>query len=359
MEKEKKQTLQESRDKLQNLVNILDEILSGNLSQSQAAQKLEMSVQKWDYTKKRDFLPFLHGLTPLPECEVKELLDQLHSPYENLIYDIVGYSGVFREDGVLVLTVKDEEKIQRSMSRLLSEQQQNVLIDLYGLQGEGKKTLGETADRLGISKTTVRTSHINGLRALRDPDFLKQFFQGYSFYIQRMEELSTLKKLNDDFKEELEKMEGKWKVIEPLEERLEKPLAEYEAFISSTALDIFYEHDLITVKDLMGMNRKIWQDCIDRIPELPQIFRELQLPLSSEDFGDSPLLDEDIAFLNLSVRSYHGLYRAGVKTIGDLISHQPEEIATLRNIGQKSIDEIYEKMEALGLLEIWKEHLKE
>lgn len=134
MREKTKTALEESRDKLQGLVNILDEILAGNLSQSQAAQKLGMSSQKWDHIKRNEFLPFLRGLTPMSEEEVRALLSRLHSPYENLVYNILGYSGAYREEEVLVLTIKNEEKIQRLMDGLLSEQQRDILNDLYGFQ---------------------------------------------------------------------------------------------------------------------------------------------------------------------------------------------------------------------------------
>lgn len=359
MREKTKTALEESRDKLQDLVNILDEILSGTLSQSQAAQKLGMNIQKWDYTKKNDFLPFLRGLTPMSEEEVRVLLSRLHSPYENLVYNILGYSGAFREEEVLVLTIEDEEKIQRSMDGLLSERQRNILNDLYGFEGEGRKTFEETAEHLGLSKVRVRRDFISAIQTLRDPEFLKQFFQGYPLYIQRMEELSVLRTLNKNFQESLRKVEERWKVVEPVKDRLEMPLAKHKDLISKETLDFFLERGLITVKDLMAMDQETFEDCVEQIPELPGIFQGLQLPLSPEDYGDSPLLDEDIAILDLSIRSSNGLYRAGILTIGDLISYTPEEIANLRNIGKKSVDEICEKMEALGLSEIWKENLRE
>lgn len=74
----------------------------------------------------------------MPEYEVQEVLDGLHSPYENLVYDILGYSGVIKERNVLVLTIPEEEKIQKAMESMLSDRQQGILNCLYGITGEKK-----------------------------------------------------------------------------------------------------------------------------------------------------------------------------------------------------------------------------
>ena len=57
----------------------------------------------------------------------------------------------------------------------------------------------------------------------------------------------------------------------------------------------------------------------------------------------------DIEDLNLSVRSYNCLRRAGVKTILDLTEMTEEDLIKVRNLGRKSYKEIVNKMEELGL----------
>ena len=53
--------------------------------------------------------------------------------------------------------------------------------------------------------------------------------------------------------------------------------------------------------------------------------------------------------LELSVRSYNCLKRAGINTVGDLRAKTMEDLSKVRNMGRKSIDEILAKMDSLGL----------
>ncbi|MCL6499444.1 MAG: DNA-directed RNA polymerase subunit alpha, partial [Firmicutes bacterium] len=50
-----------------------------------------------------------------------------------------------------------------------------------------------------------------------------------------------------------------------------------------------------------------------------------------------------------SVRPYNCLKRAGIHTIGDLVQRTEEEIANVKNFGRKSLEEVTEKLAALGL----------
>ena len=52
--------------------------------------------------------------------------------------------------------------------------------------------------------------------------------------------------------------------------------------------------------------------------------------------------------LDLSVRAFNCLKRAGVNSVGDLINKSPEEMMKVRNLGKKSLEEVMSKLEALG-----------
>ena len=53
--------------------------------------------------------------------------------------------------------------------------------------------------------------------------------------------------------------------------------------------------------------------------------------------------------LDLSVRSYNCLKRAGVNTVSDLVSKTEEEMMKVRNLGRKSLEEVVQKLESMGL----------
>ena len=53
--------------------------------------------------------------------------------------------------------------------------------------------------------------------------------------------------------------------------------------------------------------------------------------------------------LNLTQRSYNCLKREGIHTIGELVAHTEQDLLDIRNFGMKSIDEVKEKLQSLGL----------
>ena len=61
------------------------------------------------------------------------------------------------------------------------------------------------------------------------------------------------------------------------------------------------------------------------------------------------ILTKTIEDLDLSVRSFNCLTRAGINTVGDLISKSPEEMMRVRNLGKKSLEEVIAKLEEYGL----------
>lgn len=82
------------------------------------------------------------------------------------------------------------------------------------------------------------------------------------------------------------------------------------------------------------------------------LFTELEPPTKAEAEPSGPeaeLLETPIEELQLSVRSLNCLKRAGIRTIGELLTYSEEDVMKLKNFGQKSLDEIKEKLEERNL----------
>ena len=90
-----------------------------------------------------------------------------------------------------------------------------------------------------------------------------------------------------------------------------------------------------------------------RVGELMGLFRELvEGPLTAEDApaeAPAPYLDEPVEKLDLSVRALNCLKREGINTLGELLNYSLEELMDIRNFGEKSVDEVREKVESMGL----------
>ena len=90
--------------------------------------------------------------------------------------------------------------------------------------------------------------------------------------------------------------------------------------------------------------------------ELFGLFRELNVQAEGVEVGPVPVVEEQnpemavpIEDLNLTQRSYNCLKREGIHTIGELVAHTEQDLLDIRNFGQKSIDEVKEKLESMGL----------
>ncbi len=67
------------------------------------------------------------------------------------------------------------------------------------------------------------------------------------------------------------------------------------------------------------------------------------------EMAESPILDKKVEDLELGVRSYHCLMRAEIKTVRDLTNKTEADIMKVRNLGNKSLVEIKNKLQELGL----------
>ena len=61
------------------------------------------------------------------------------------------------------------------------------------------------------------------------------------------------------------------------------------------------------------------------------------------------LRDLELSDINLSVRSYNCLKRAGINTVAELCDKTPEDMMKVRNLGRKSLEEVLAKLKELGL----------
>ena len=71
--------------------------------------------------------------------------------------------------------------------------------------------------------------------------------------------------------------------------------------------------------------------------------------IEKEDNAKEKVLEMNIDELELSVRSYNCLKRAGINTVEELINRTPDDMMKVRNLGRKSLEEVLGKLKELGL----------
>jgi DNA-directed RNA polymerase subunit alpha len=76
---------------------------------------------------------------------------------------------------------------------------------------------------------------------------------------------------------------------------------------------------------------------------------DVEIMVEKEENEKDKLLEMPIEELDLSVRSYNCLKRAGINTVAELVNKTPEDMMKVRNLGKKSLQEVEEKLAVLNL----------
>ena len=88
---------------------------------------------------------------------------------------------------------------------------------------------------------------------------------------------------------------------------------------------------------------------LDLFIDLSEATKNTQVMVEKEESKKEKVLEMPIEELELSVRSYNCLKRAGISTVEDLANKSQEDMMKVRNLGKKSLDEVTNKLIALGL----------
>ena len=75
----------------------------------------------------------------------------------------------------------------------------------------------------------------------------------------------------------------------------------------------------------------------------------IQVIAAEEENSKDKVLEMNIDELELSVRSYNCLKRAGINTVEELCNRTSEDMMKVRNLGRKSLEEVLSKLKELGL----------
>ena len=105
----------------------------------------------------------------------------------------------------------------------------------------------------------------------------------------------------------------------------------------------------ITPQDAVSLAAKVMNDHLALFIDLSDNARNTEIMVEKEEDQKEKVLEMTIEELDLSVRSYNCLKRAGINTVEDLTNKSEEEMMKVRNLGRKSLDEVLGKLEDLHL----------
>ena len=105
----------------------------------------------------------------------------------------------------------------------------------------------------------------------------------------------------------------------------------------------------IIPEDALGLSAPILTEHLDLFTNLTEIAKSTEVMKEADTESDDRILDRTIEELDLSVRSYNCLKRAGINTVHDLTEKSEAEMMKVRNLGRKSLEEVKLKLIDLGL----------
>ncbi|MEG1613450.1 MAG: DNA-directed RNA polymerase subunit alpha [Clostridia bacterium] len=105
----------------------------------------------------------------------------------------------------------------------------------------------------------------------------------------------------------------------------------------------------VSAKEIISLAAKIMNDHIRLFVELVDNMSGLDILVSQDDDKQQKVLEMSVEDLDLSVRSYNCLKRAGIHTVEDLTKKSEEDMLKVRNLGRKSLEEVIHKLQDLGL----------
>ena len=105
----------------------------------------------------------------------------------------------------------------------------------------------------------------------------------------------------------------------------------------------------IIPEDALGLSARILTEHLNLFTNLTEIAIATDVMKEVDTTSDDRILERTIEELDLSVRSYNCLKRAGINTIYDLTEKSEAEMMKVRNLGRKSLEEVKIKLADLGL----------
>lgn len=182
----------------------------------------------------------------------------------------------------------------------LTEREQTVITSLY----RDRLELKEAGERIGVGKERARQILMHGMRKLRNPRRLHYICIGNGQYVSAQQVQAHLQ-------------------------------ADFELALKAYMLeDISFD-----MKRVFERKFKIAKEAVLNGNYHPYIDKK----------GTVGAMLITIEELDLSIRAYNCLKRAGISTVGDICNLTEEQLREVRNLGKKAYDEILEKLERLGV----------
>ena len=137
------------------------------------------------------------------------------------------------------------------------------------------------------------------------------------------------------------------------------PIKKVNYFVNNTRVGQNIDYDKLTIevetngtltaREVISLSAKLVNDHIGLFVELVDSMAQMETLVSREEDKQTKVLEMTIEDMDLSVRSYNCLKRAGICTVEDLTKKSESDIAKVKNLGKRSLEEVAEKLQSYGL----------
>lgn len=110
-----------------------------------------------------------------------------------------------------------------------------------------------------------------------------------------------------------------------------------------------YTNGTLDADEAVSLAAKVLSEHLNLFIDLSESAKTAEVMIEKEDNEKEKVLEMNIDELELSVRSYNCLKRAGINTVEELCNRTSEDMMKVRNLGRKSLEEVLAKLKELGL----------
>ncbi|MCI5937276.1 MAG: DNA-directed RNA polymerase subunit alpha [Eubacterium sp.] len=137
------------------------------------------------------------------------------------------------------------------------------------------------------------------------------------------------------------------------------PIERVNIKVENTRVGQITDYDKLTIEvstngtlepdEAISLAAKVMSEHLNSFIDLSEKAKMAEVIVEKEENETQKALDMSIDELELSVRSYNCLKRAGINTVEELTNKTPDDMMKVRNLGRKSLDEVLAKLKELGL----------
>jgi len=137
------------------------------------------------------------------------------------------------------------------------------------------------------------------------------------------------------------------------------PVSKVNYTVENTRVGQITDYDKLTLEvwtdgsirpdEATSLSAKILNDHLRLFIGLTESLSDVEIMVEKEEEQKDKILEMTIEELDLSVRSYNCLKRAGINSVEELIQRNEEDMMKVRNLGKKSLEEVINKLAELGL----------